>query len=72
MLILILLIQLSFAQESRFTPEYNKQIIEIYVESTPEDSWNIFAFEKKFGSEAAVCYLAGIILMALIMKRLMK
>lgn len=69
---LILLFPSVFAQESRFTEDYNQQIIKNYIESTPEDSWNIFVFEQKFGPRAAVCYLAGIIMLALIMKHVIK
>lgn len=71
-IILILLMQIASAKESKFTEEYNKKIISEYIEDNPIDSWNIFVFEKKFGSKAAISYLAGIVLMALIIKRWMK
>lgn len=70
--LMVLLVPVAFAQESKFTEEYGEHIVDEYIESTPEDGWNIFVFEEKFGPNAAVCYLAGIILMALVLKHLMK
>ena len=70
--LLLLSVQLSSAQESRFTPEYNEHVIKEYIETTPRDGWNIFEFERKFGHEVAVTYLAGMVLMAMAMKHLIK
>lgn len=64
---MVILIMPIVCAENKFTEDYNQQVIQKYIESEPVYGYNLFFFEMKFGSVAALIYMGSLILLAVVL-----